>query len=121
MNHRIFRRPLLFVTLLVAPLAVLLSAPASAADEEAAMAILKKQKCLKCHAIEKTKKGPSYKKLAAKYAGKKAEGEDKMWKNLTTNPTVKLEDGTEEEHKALKGKVKDEEIRNIIAWILSLK
>jgi cytochrome c len=121
MYHRNFSRSHLVVALLALPLATLLSAPASAADEDAAMAIMKKEKCLKCHAIDKTKKGPAYKKIAAKYAGKKAEGEEKMWKNLTTNPTVKLEDGTEEEHKALKGKVKDEEIRNIIAYILSLK
>lgn len=112
--RRILTGALLAVT---APL--MLSTQALAADEAAALALMKKEKCTKCHDVEKKKKGPAYKKLSAKYAGKRAEGEDKMWKNLTSNPKVKLEDGTEEEHKA--PKVKDAEIKNMIEWILSLK
>ena len=42
--------------------------PAHAAvDEDAAQALAKKEDCFKCHAVDKTKKGPSYKKIAAKY------------------------------------------------------
>lgn len=119
MNRRIPNLASLAVTLLAFPLTILLSAPASAADEAAAKALMKKEKCTKCHDIEKKKKGPAYKKLAAKYADKRAEGEEKMRKNLTTNPKVKLEDGTEEEHKA--PKLSEAELKNMIEWILSLK
>jgi len=91
----------------------------SAVDEDAAKALAKKNDCFKCHAIDKTKKGPSYKKLAAKYKGKEAEGETKMIKNITTGPKVKLEDGTEEDHKIID--TKDQaEIKNLVQWILSM-
>lgn len=109
-----------FVPLFAASAALItLSMPASAFDEEAAKALAKKNDCFKCHAIDKTKKGPSYKKIAAKYKGKEAEGEQKMLKNITTGPKVKLEDGTEEEHKIID--TKDQaEMKNLIQWILSL-
>jgi cytochrome c len=105
----------------VAVLAALLATPVRAADEDGGefKALLKKNDCFKCHAIDKTKKGPSYKKIAAKYKGKEAEGEAKMYKNVTTNPKVKLEDGSEEEHKIIEAK-DDAEIKRLIKWILSL-
>jgi cytochrome c len=81
--------------------------------------ILKQNDCFKCHAIDKTKKGPAYKKIAAKYKGKEAEGEEKMIKNITTGPKVKLEDGTEEEHKIIDITDK-EELKKLVRWILSL-
>lgn len=94
------------------------TAAIGAVDEDAAKALAKKNDCFKCHAIDKTKKGPSYKKVAAKYKGKEAEGEQKMIKNITTGPKVKLEDGTEEDHKIID--TKDQaEIKNLIQWILS--
>lgn len=96
----------------------LASAPALAFDADAAKALAKKNDCLKCHAIDKTKKGPSYKKIAEKYKGKEAEGEQKIIKNLTTGPKVKLEDGTEEDHKIIDTK-DPAEIKNLIQWILS--
>ncbi len=105
---------------LVCIAAIALAAPLSAHafDEDAAKALAKKNDCFKCHAIDKTKKGPSYKKIAAKYKGKEAEGEQKIIKNITTGPTVKLEDGTEEEHKIID--TKDQaEIKNLIQWILA--
>jgi len=108
---------------IVAPLAVvaLLGVSASAfaeVDADAAMALAKKNDCFKCHAIDKTKKGPAYKKVAAKYKGKTAEGEEKILKNITTGPKVKLEDGTEEEHKIIDSK-DPKAIKNLIDWILS--
>jgi cytochrome c len=96
------------------------SSPAVAAgvDAEAAQKLAKKNNCFKCHAIDKTKKGPSYKKIAAKYKGK-PEGEEKLIKNFTTSPMVKMADGTEEEHKAID--TKDEKaMKNLAQWILSL-
>lgn len=108
------------VSLLVAGAALILASSASfAADAGAAKALAKENDCFKCHAIDKTKKGPSYKKIADKYKGKEAEGFAKMKKNITTGPKVKLEDGTEEEHKVINTK-NEAELRNLMEWILSL-
>ena len=107
--------------LAAAMLAVSVAMPAMAADDDGGefKAILKKNDCFKCHAIDKVKKGPSYKKIAAKYKGKEAEGEAKIIKNITTGPKVKLEDGTEEEHKVID--IKDEaELKKLARWILTL-
>ena len=90
----------------------------AAVDAEGAEALAKKNGCFKCHAIDKSKKGPSYKKIAAKYKGKEAEGVTKMTKNMTENPIVKLEDGSEEEHKKIDAT--PDQIKNLISWILSL-
>ncbi len=89
----------------------------AAVDEDAAKATGKRNDCFKCHAVDKTKKGPSYQKIAAKYKGK-ADGEEKLMKNITTGPKVKLEDGTEEDHKIIDTK-DPKELKNLIAWILS--
>ena len=109
------------LSLLLSTTALLAFSTAATAtvDAEAAKALAKKNDCLKCHAIDKTKKGPAYKKIAEKYKGKEAEGEQKMYKNMTTGPKVKLEDGSEEDHKIIE--TKDQaEIKNLIYWILSL-
>jgi cytochrome c len=94
------------------------SAGAAAIDAGAAKALAKRNDCFKCHAIDKTKKGPSYKKIAAKYKGK-ADGESKLIKNFTTSPKVKLADGTEEDHKMIDTKDMNE-MKNLANWILSL-
>ncbi|RZI42139.1 c-type cytochrome [Herbaspirillum sp. HC18] len=98
--------------------ALSLSASAFAAMDEAAVEpYMKKAGCFKCHAVDKTKKGPSYKKIAEKYKGK-PEGEDKVIKNITTGPKVKLEDGTEEEHKVVDTKDQGD-LKAIAKWVLS--
>ena len=89
----------------------------AAVDADAAQALAKKNDCFKCHAIDKDKKGPSYKKIAAKYKGK-PEGQDALIKNFTTGPKVKLDDGTEEEHKILNTKDVAAQ-KNLADWILS--
>jgi cytochrome c len=94
------------------------SVMAADVDADAATALAKKNDCMKCHAIDKTKKGPSYKKVAAKYKGKTAEGEEKILKNITTGPKVKLEDGTEEDHKIIDSK-DPKAIKNLVDWILA--
>jgi cytochrome c len=93
------------------------SAMAADIDADAAQALAKKNDCMKCHAIDKTKKGPSYKKVAAKYKGK-ADGEEKLIKNFTTGPKVKLEDGSEEDHKIIDTK-DPKALKNLAQWILS--
>jgi cytochrome c len=99
-------------------LALGLAAPAHAAvDEDAAQALAKKNDCFKCHAVDKTKKGPSYKKIAAKYKEKKL-GEKDAIKQMTEGKKVKLEDGTEEDHKIIDTK-DPKELSNLAQWILS--
>ncbi len=93
-------------------------APAYAAvDAGAAEALFKKNQCTKCHSVDKDKKGPSLKKIAAKYKGK-AEGEDKVIKAMTTGPKVKFDDGSEEEHKIIDSK-DAAVLKNTADWILS--
>ena len=87
----------------------------AAADADAATKQLKDNGCMKCHSIEKTKKGPSYKKVAADMKGK-ADAEAKLTKSLTTGPMVKMDDGTEEEHKALKDPAV---VKNLVQFILA--
>jgi cytochrome c len=106
-----------FGPILLAVTLVAVGGPAGAADADAALALAKKNDCMKCHAIDKDKKAPSYKKIAEKYRGK-ADGEDKAIKNMTTGPKVKLDDGTEEEHKIINTKDMSA-IKNLAAWILS--
>ena len=92
---------------------------AQAADATAAEALAKKEGCLKCHAMDKKKDAASLKDIAKKYAGK-PDAEAKILAQITTGVKVKLEDGTEEEHKTVKTKDKAA-LSNMIQWILSLK
>lgn len=88
----------------------------AAADAAKAQQLIDSNKCSKCHSLTKTKSGPSWKKIAAKYKGK-ADGEKKIITNITTAPMVKLDDGTEEEHKIIK--TKDQAaLKNLAQWIL---
>lgn len=97
-----------------------LAAPAVAAvDEDAAMETLHRNECTKCHDVNKTKKGPAYKKVAEKYAGK-ADARQKILDNITKEPLVKLEDGTEQKHKVIDTNNK-KELDNLIDFILSRK
>lgn len=98
--------------------ALLMPTQASAFDEDEAKALAKSNDCFKCHAIDKTKKGPSFKKISAKYKGK-ADAESKLMKHIVTGQKVKLEDGTEEDHKVIDTKDLKEQ-KNIVDWILSL-
>jgi len=86
-------------------------------DVDAAIALARKNDCFKCHAVDKVKKGPSYKKIAAKYKDK-GEGEEKAIKHFTSGVKVKLEDGTEEEHRIVDTKNAKEQ-KNLAQWILS--
>src|SRR6185369_1769130 len=77
------------------------SLPAAAGvDADAALKLTKESGCSKCHSVDKDKKGPAYHKTAAKFKGK-ADAEAKLVDILTKSPKVKLDDGSEEEHKAV--------------------
>lgn len=91
---------------------------ASALDEEAVRALLKKSNCFKCHAIDKKKDGPPFRETAKKYKEKyQDEAEQKLYTHLTTNPKVKIDD-KEEEHDSLKTR-NEADIRSVIQWILA--
>ena len=103
-------------TMTMALAGAFLALPASAQDTESIQKFLKAENCTKCHSVDKTKKGPAYQKVAGKYKGK-ADAEAKLETFLTTGSTVKLEDGSEEEHKVVKDKGA---MRTFIKWVLAL-
>ncbi|MDI1246016.1 MAG: c-type cytochrome [Rhodoferax sp.] len=84
-------------------------------DVDAAKALFKDNDCTKCHAVDKTKKGPSLKKIAA---SQKTDGQEKIIKNITTGPKIQFEDGTVEKHKVINTK-DPKELKNLADWILS--
>lgn len=94
-----------------------------ASDEEAAKTLAQDSKCFKCHAVEKKKDGAAYRDIAAKYAEKYkgkpyAEAEARGIEHITSGEMVKFDDDHEEKHKKVKSD-DQEEIKNLIAWILS--
>lgn len=116
MNHLI--RFALTAASLVAPL--LLPLPATAADADAAQALARQNNCLKCHAVDKDKDGPSFKKVAEKYKGK-ANAETRLIEHITTGEKAKFPDGHEEEHKVVKTSPPKDmaQIKNLVQWILA--
>ena len=104
------------VSLLAAAAMFAFSITASAAaDADAATKAMKDNGCTKCHSVDKAKKGPAFKKVAADMKGK-ADAEAKLTTFLTTGPTVKMDDGTQEEHKALKDPAV---VKNLVQFILA--
>jgi cytochrome c len=91
------------------------SAFAQAVDVAGAEALVQKNKCTKCHSVDKKKDGPPFKETAAKYKGK-ADAEAKLTKHLTSGPKIKI-DGVEEEHQILKAT--EPETKNLVKYILS--
>ena len=100
-------------------LALVAAGPAQAeVDAEAAQALAKKNDCFKCHAIDKTKKAPAYRRVAARLKTK-PDAVEVIVEHITSGHLVKLEDGTEENHRIIDTKDPDE-LRNLALWILSL-
>ena len=94
-----------------------MTAPSFAVDAAAAEALARQQNCLKCHAVDKKKDGPSFKETAAKYKGK-SEAEQRLITHITSGEKAKFPDGHEEEHKVIKASEAD--TKNLVQWILSL-
>jgi cytochrome c len=100
-------------------LGIAAAAPVQAqVDAEAAQALAKRNDCFKCHAIDKTKKGPAYKRVAARLKTK-PDGVEVIVDHLTSGRLVELEDGTEEKHKVV-DTTDPAELKNLARWILSL-
>ena len=107
---------LLACAIMLAPSAEAASTPGF--DEAKAKALFKRNDCSKCHAPDRDKKGPGLQKIAKENKGKPG-AEEKLIKQLTANPKVKmLDSGKEEEHKAVDTKDMSE-IKNLVAWILA--
>jgi cytochrome c len=109
-------KPIMRLLLSTAAIGLSLSVPASAADIDAE-AVFKENDCHKCHHATKAKKGPALAKTAAKYREKKLDEKEAI-KHMTAGKKVKLDDGTEEDHKIID--TKDVQVQTAVAkWILN--
>ena len=101
--------PLLAAALFIA------TSPAQAADGEA---IVKKARCVACHAVDQKRVGPAYKDVAAKYKGdakapgvlfdKVRHGGSGNWGQVPMIP-----------HPA--DKISDDDLKAAVQWILALE
>ncbi len=89
------------------------AAPLTPAESEA---LMRKSGCFKCHTVDRKKEGPAYKDVAARNRGK-PDIEKKFYDRLRKGARIKI-DGREEEHEPIKTRDPDE-IRSVVAWILS--
>ncbi len=87
-------------------------------DAEAAQALAKRNDCFKCHAVDKTKKGPAYKRIAGRLKTK-PDGVEVIVEHVTSGRMVQLEDGTDEKHRII-DTTDPAELKNLARWILSL-
>ena len=104
------------MNLVVAVAAVTFAAAAHAADPNAAEALAKNSGCFACHTVDKKLVGPGYKEIANRYrsdktaaanlAKKVKEGGKGVWGDIPMSPNAH---------------VKDEDIKTLVQWILSLK
>ena len=88
----------------------------AALDMAAAEAMMKKDGCAACHAVDKKIIGPSYQEVAAKYKGDKdaaaklakkvKEGGSGVWGQVPMPPNVA---------------VPDADVKALVDWILTLK
>lgn len=101
-------------TLLAAALAPPALAQADAARADAAM---KKAACQACHAVDKKGVGPAFKDIAQKYKGD-AKAHDALVQKVRKGgagawgPVPMPPNGAD--------KISDDELKNVVAWILSV-
>ncbi|MBI1965442.1 MAG: c-type cytochrome [Betaproteobacteria bacterium] len=103
-------------TVLAVAAGLSLASGAHAADPKAAEALAKASGCLACHTVDKKLIGPSYKEIAGKYRKDKGAeanlikkvkaGGKGVWGEVPMMPNAH---------------VKDEDIKTIVQWILSIK
>ncbi len=93
-----------------------LASAAQAADPKAAEELAKKNACMACHAMDGKLVGPAYKDIAAKYRGQKdaeakliekvKKGGQGVWGQVPMPPNAQ---------------VKDEDVKTLVEWVLSLQ
>jgi cytochrome c len=108
--------PLILFTALVG---LGLATPVGAFDADAAKATARQNNCFKCHAVGKSKDGPDWLKIAAKYRGK-PDAVERIIFHITSGELAKFPDGHQEEHKIAKTS-DPAELQNLAEWILSLE
>lgn len=107
----------LTLTIAISSVGLAFALPASAQVDAAAAELLWKQnECGKCHHATQNKKGPGLRKIAREYKGK-PDAEKQIIKHLTTPKKVKLDDGTEDDHKIVDSK-DPKALSNMAKWIL---
>ena len=104
------------VILSVAMIGAFLANQAQALDAKAAEALAQKSGCLACHSIQNKVVGPAYKEVAAKYKNDKG-AEAKLIAKVKAGGSgvwgpVPMP--------ANSPQVKDEDIKTIVQWVLSL-
>lgn len=87
-------------------------------DAEAAQALAKRNDCFKCHAIDRNKKAPAYRRIAGRLKTK-PDAVEVIVEHITSGHMVQLQDGTDEKHVVIDTRDPDE-LRNLALWILSL-
>lgn len=107
-------KKLLTLALLFAATSMSQAAPV---DEAGAKALAKANDCTKCHSTTKTKKGPSYTKIAQKYVTNK-DAVAILTKQMTTEIMVEI-DGQKEKHARIDAT--PAEVNNLVQSILLLK
>ncbi|MBX9676563.1 MAG: cytochrome C [Methylotenera sp.] len=100
----------------IAVAGMLLAGQVNAANADAAKALAQKNGCLACHSIDKKVLGPAYKDVAAKYKGDKT-AEAKMIAKVKAGGSGVWGPMP---MPANSPQVKDEDIKTIVQWILSL-
>jgi cytochrome c len=109
-------RPLLWHSVFFIAALFVAEAADAALDNTSAQAMMQKNGCAACHAIDKKIVGPAYQDVAAKYKGDKdalAKLADKVkkggvgvWGQIPMPPNVQASDA---------------DIKDLVGWILSLK
>jgi cytochrome c len=104
------------VTLLAAAAVAATAANTYAADAKSAEALAQQSGCLACHTVDKKLVGPSYKEIADRYRNDKGaeanlfkkvkEGGKGAWGDIPMTPNAH---------------VKDQDIKTIVQWILTVK
>jgi cytochrome c len=91
------------------------TAPAHAADGEA---IVKKARCVACHAVDTKRVGPAYKDVSAKYKGS-AKAPAQLFDKVRHGGSGNWGEVPMLAHPA--DKISDDDLKAAIAWILALE
>lgn len=105
-----------FVTILAAAAGITLASGGLAADPKAAESLARASGCFACHGMDKKIVGPAYKDVAAKYRNDKG-AEDKLVKKVKAGGKGAWGNDIMPPN----AHVKDQDIKTIVQWILSIK
>lgn len=92
----------------------LIAASAHASDGEA---IVKKARCVACHAVDQKRVGPAYKEVAAKYKGDKS-APGKLFDKVRAGGAGNWGEIPMMPHGP--DKISDEDLKTAVQWVLSL-